>query len=793
MQATKINFLFVLTLIGILFASTGCDITGMVPQGKLLLYKTRIKVDKGESGVRKTDISLDEMNDLLVQKPIPGMFRSKIWFYGYANEGKPTALKKWVNRNLAAKPVIFDPSTLSVNEKTLQQYLDNHGFFHSRFSKSYFRRGKKAIVTFGITLSKPYFVRNVNYKIPDEELREIVLENAATSEVKTGQLYNTERLEAERERILILLRDHGYYTFDKQFIYFEVDSALRTRQLDITTCIQNLSESSGPDSLQQPELQHPRFYVRNVNIYPEFNPLNTDTGKIKILTDTSLIKGRTIVPKNYRYLFQRPLSIKPQTLNQFIFIEPLKPFKQTDVTQTYRRLSTLQLFRYINIQFKPVTDSNISENGNKPWLDCYIDLSRRPVQSTSFETEFTNTGGNPGMGGNINYANANLFRGGEIFSTRIKGALELQKGEATQTGGDNVLFFNSVEAGIEFGLTFPTFLIPVSKARFSKYFKPRTNLRTAFTYQKRPDYERYITNFSFGYRWEQNAFITHELFPFEVNSIKIYPDSAFQHYINNLRDPRLRNQYTDYLINSLRYAFTFRNQDINSAKDFIYLRSSIEPAGNLLWASHDIIRAEKNEIGQYTVFNIPFAQYIRTDIDFRYYNINYLRRNLVLRAFFGIGIPYGNSNVLPFEKGYFAGGSNGLRGFVYRRLGPGSYQNTNPIDYERMGDMQIEFNTEFRFPVYSFFHTALFADFGNIWLLNPSPDYPGGEIKSDRFFKEFAVDAGVGLRFDFSFFIFRLDPALPVFNPANPESERFVLTGSRVKDVIWNFGIGYPF
>lgn len=787
----KTFYFIVLLLFGFVF--TGCDITETVPKGKYLLHKTRINVDKSESGVKQTGISIDEMNDVLVQKPIPGIVRSKIWFYNYATKGKQTAFKKWVNRNLGAKPVIFDPATMAKNETTLQKYLDNHGFFNSRFSKSYFYRGKKAIITFGITLSKPYFIRNITYQIPDPELNEIIMHTHDESTIKTGQIYNADNLESERERIFAVMRDNGFYTFDKEYIYFEVDSTLKSRQLDIKTCIQNQSYPSSEDTTHIVEVHHPRFFVRYVNIFPEFNPLSTDTGKLKEISDTTLINRRKIVPPNYRYLFRKPLSIKPQTLNQFIYIEPLGPFRQTDVTQTYRRLSTLQLFKYINIYYKPVTDSNTSEFNSRRWLDCFIDLSRKPVQSLSLEAEATNTGGNPGMAGIINYSNSNFFRGGEIFYTRLKGALELQRGETSESSGQKVLFFNSVETGIEFGVTFPTFLIPFSRSGLSKYFKPKTTIRTAFSYQKRVNYERYITNLTFGYKWEQNTFITHELFPFEVNSIKIDPDSIFSDYINSLQDRRLKNQYTNYLINSLRYAFTFRNQNIDKPKNFIYFRSSFESAGNFLGVTHNMFKYEKNATDQYTVFNIPFAQYVRFDFDFRYYNINRFRRNLVFRTFFGIGIPYGNSMVLPFEKGYFAGGSNGMRGFVYRRLGPGSFLDLSTTDFEKMGDLQIEFNLEWRLPVYSFFHTAIFTDAGNIWLLKSSADYPGGDFKSDRFIKEFAVDGGIGLRFDFSFFIFRLDPAVPIFKPSNPENDRFVFTRNTIKDVVWNFGIGYPF
>jgi len=272
--------------------------------------------------------------------------------------------------------------------------------------------------------------------------------------------------------------------------------------------------------------------------------------------------------------------------------------------------------------------------------------------------------------------------------------------------------------------------------------------------------------------------------------VSLEPD--FQEIINDEPNDRIRNQYTDHMTLGPKYSFIFNNQDINKLKNFIFFRMNLETSGNLLQLLRYPLNAKQDSAGYFTYFGVRYSQYFKSDIDFRFYNVIDKTKSLVYRFYFGVGVPYGNSDVLPLEKGFYAGGSNGMRGWTYRLLGPGSYSNSEDV-FDRMGDIQIEANIEYRFPMYKWFKGALFADIGNIWLLEPNESYPGGEIELNDFYKELAIDMGFGFRFDFDFFILRLDVAAKAVNPARPEGNRWVLNKTQFSSLLWNLGIGYPF
>jgi len=473
-------------------------------------------------------------------------------------------------------------------------------------------------------------------------------------------------------------------------------------------------------------------------------------------------------------------------------MEPMQIYRQSDEKNTYKQLSGLPLFGYTSINFKEVADKSSTPDSLKNYLDCSINLVRRPVQSFSVETEGTTSGGKLGMNGNFVYQNLNIFRGAEVLTFKLTGGVEWQQGGVAKKN-NVLLFFNTFETGAEVSLDFPKFLLPVSQDRIPKLLRPRTTIKTGTNFQNRPDYKRYVTNISFGYNWRSKEFVGHSLTPIEINSVSIFPDSAFIQKINALNDPRLKNQYTDHFIMAIKYSYLYNDQVRNKVKNFTFFRWNFESAGNLLDFGNSILNTPKNENGLYTVWNIPYSQYLRSDIDFRYYFTFSENSTLVYRNLFGLGVPMGNSVVLPFEKGFYGGGTNDMRGWKYRSLGPGSYQDTSTTYFEKMGDIILEANLEYRFPVYGFLKGALFTDFGNIWLLNNSESYPGGKFNFNEILNEIAIDGGIGFRFDFSFFIFRIDGAAPLRDPAMPKGSRWQLSSLQMKDVIWNFGIGYPF
>ena len=298
-----------------------------------------------------------------------------------------------------------------------------------------------------------------------------------------------------------------------------------------------------------------------------------------------------------------------------------------------------------------------------------------------------------------------------------------------------------------------------------------------------------VLNFSFGYEWDESPEKKHYIKPFNISSIKMFPTPEFTRELEEIDDERLKNQYTDHLITAIQYSFVFNNQDVKKVKDFIFFRGDIETSGNIFYLFNNMLDSPKDTGGFYNILGIRYAQYARIQTDFRYYWMADRNNQVVFRLLAGTGVPYGNSVALPFEKGFYLGGANSMRAWIYRGLGPGGFSDPG-TNVDKMGDIVLETNMEYRFPLYDFFKGALFIDAGNVWLLKANDKFPEAEFKFDTFYKQIAVDAGLGIRLDFSFFLFRVDFAWRLRDPARPSGDRWVAD----KGIwFWNFGIGYPF
>jgi len=665
--------------------------------------------------------------------------------------------------------------------------LSNLGYFNAEINNESEVKNNKLHLTYNVYPGRPYIINSIKHRTKDSLIANTLEFIKTESLIKSGDIYNAYTLDDERERITAFLKDFGYFNFSKEYIYYEVDSSLSSHMMNVVMVVKNPQNRSSQSQDSLTEENHKQYSIGNVYINPDYDLQNTD----KVQKDTTKIAHTNTYYSDtshaYYFLHNNEMRIKTSPVIRSVLIRPDKFFALSDVQKTYRRLSKMRVFKYSNIHFEenPTSPDNI--------LDAHIDLARSKVQSYTIEAEGTNSSGKPGLGANLVYENKNIFRGAEIFQVRLTGALEGQKfnNELEGEEGSGLKFLNTLETGGELRLSIPKFIVPFRKENYSKTFQPTTTILTGLNYMQRPIYRRYISNASFGYNWAPNPTSNHLFFPIDLSSIKIFPTDEFQAKLDTINIARLKNQYTNHLIMALKYSFIFNNQDLKKLKNFVYLRANFESSGNVLKLYNTIINTDKGSDDYFKLFGIRYAQYIRTDLDFRHYNVISKEHRFVFRTVFGIGIPYGNSIALPFEKGFFAGGANGMRGWELRRLGPGSYSGTE--DFERIGDLQLEANVEYRFPIYSFFKGALFVDAGNVWLLNESTVFPSGEFKFNRFINEIAVDAGIGFRFDFDFFIFRIDVALPIHDPAQPEGDRWVINKSGFRDLGWNFGIGYPF
>jgi len=585
-----------------------------------------------------------------------------------------------------------------------------------------------------------------------------------------------------------LLRNKGFYKFSKDYIHYRVDSALNNHKVDVF--IDFLPRRNGSKTKEADKKPHKRYKIDEIIVNPDETLLSSRDSQ----SDTSIIDYKR--SKNGRdslrlqFVHDKPMRVKTKTYARRISLKNDGFYNFQKVQKTYNGLASLDITQFIRMDFSE--DEAKSQGDTLGYLDCRIRINRSDIHSVSVESEGTNTAGRPGVAARLVYQNKNLFRGGEVFDLSLSGALEAQS-NTTLASNDGFLFFNTIEGGADANLQLPKFLLPVKPEFFSRNYHPVTTIRGGYNYQERTDYRRYLANIALGYRWRQSQTKRHTLSPIDINTIKIFTAPGFQERLSQL-DKKYQEQYTDHLIASMKYSFIWNTQQVGKNEDFFYLRSNLETSGLFLNFLNKQTGLGSQGQDFSTLLNIRYAQFLRAEFDFRYYHYMNKNNTLVFHSMTGIGLPYGNSDALPFEKGFYAGGANGLRGWELRSLGPGGYNDPEVVQYDRIGDILMEFSMEYRFPIYSYLNGALFADAGNIWLLNKSNSYPRGHFAFNNFMSQMAVDAGFGMRIDLQFFIVRIDAALPLRIPEREPGSRWKsFFDMSVGDLVWNFGIGYPF
>ncbi|HET8963907.1 MAG TPA: BamA/TamA family outer membrane protein [Chitinophagales bacterium] len=806
-----------------------CNPTRKLKDGEHFLVNN-IVLDKD------TKLDKKDMEVYIKQKPnrkIFGFIRFHLWLHNLVNEQRLaqkqlTQSKKLERRNekriskgkkpitgrrqllgewlleIGEPPVVYDSLLSKKSASQIKLYLNSKGYFISHVKDSvHYRGNKRADVFYKIKAAAPYTINSLSYVIPDELVKYYVFADTVHSVIKRGSNYDVDVLQKERERITALLNNEGYYLFTKDYIQYKIDTSNTHNKVNITMNIRNYTEKYAASSDSLIQKPHPRFYINHVYINPDFVPKKFDT----MQKDTMEVNG-------YYILHKDRLRYKRRVLLNAIFIRKGELYQADNTQDTYKRLSELKAFKSIDIHFEKISEDH---------LDCFIQLSPILKQSFTIEAQGKNTSGNLGAELGIVYQNRNVFRGAEVLELKLKGGVEAQptsniNGDAnTQNNiGDlsnPVKQFNSIEIGPEANLYIPRFLLPF-RIKFSKQSNPKTIFTCSYMYQRRPDYTRYITNLSFAYTWKETAKKRHTISPLVINFVKVSLSPAFNVYLaEKVYDPYIRNSFSNHLSTSTRYSFVFNEQDIKKLANFPFLKINAESSGNLLRGFYNAANKiephtfEKDASGRYLLAGIPFSQYLRTDIDYRYYfNSNEINK-VVFRIAAGIGLPLVNFPSLPYERCFFSGGSNGIRAWRSRTLGPGSYSDVEQTGYNQFGDGQLEGNAEYRFKLFKFLHGAVFIDAGNNWLRRPDPTRPNGDFKLNRFYKEIAIGTGIGVRGDFNFFILRFDIGVKVRDPQFDESNRWVIEhwfdqrwkrDYRSKHSggyfnVFNIGIGYPF
>ncbi len=754
-------------------ALAACSSTKHVPEGEYLLDKATVDV------VDRDDVAEGELYNFLRQTPnhkVLGFAKLQLATYSLSGRDSTKWYNRWLRR-VGQPPVIYDAALTDASCRQLNLALVNRGYLDAAVTADTVSSGpKKMAVLYRLAAGEPHRIFMVDYNIPDTAIRRLVMADTAASDIHPGMLLDRNNLDNERGRITRLLRNAGYFNFNREYINFTADTVAGSKLAGLTLNIHAPAQVTE----MQAAVRHRKYVVRSVTY------LLTDGNEA--LSDTAAYGDISVVYGTDRY-------IKPKVLDEMCFIHPGLPYNAADVERTYEALGRLSIVKFINIEMTPA-----GSLGDFGLLDATIVLSRNKKMSVAVEVEGTNSEGDFGFGLGLTYQNRNLARGSELLTAKLRASYEALSGHY-----DGIINNRYTEFAGEVGITFPKFECPF----LSKSFKQRMLASTEFTlsanYQERPEYTRIILGTAWKWKWQQrrNGWQHRNTFDLvDINYVRL-PRSTID-FIDQIApsNPLLRYSYEDHFIMRMGYTYSRTNRRLPSATvnalsvqpRVSSLRVSGEIAGNLLYGISHLAGLHRSD-GVYKIFGIQYAQYVKGEIDYTFTR-NFNDRNAIaVHGGFGIAYPYGNSTMVPFEKRFYAGGANGVRGWGVRTLGPGAYDARNSVtDFiNQCGDIRLDLSVEYRAKLFWVLEGALFVDAGNIWTIKNYENQPGGEFRFDSFYKQIALAYGVGIRLDFTYFLLRLDLGVKAYNPAMNQERWPLIHPKWSRDTNFHFSVGYPF
>jgi outer membrane protein assembly factor BamA len=653
----------------------------------------------------------------------------------YVRQKEKPKLFSLFRNPFSRKPVIYDTLQARLSCQDLMTAMQNEGYMNAGVSLYTETKGKKLKATYLLHPGQPFLIGKVNYDIQDEGILQLLhLDQPANQQIKPGMRFTVETLDNERKRIAGLLSD---------FIHFAADTIMGRKDIALTLQLRKYKPNNN-----SPEVDHTRYLIRDVLFQ------SNDSDRI---------------------------HLRKQVLLNATAIKEGRPYDASALQRTYNNFARLQAVKYTNIKFAEVPDTNL--------LDCHIQISTNKPSTISFQPEGTNTAGDLGAAASITYTNRNLFHGSEQLSIEFRGAYE------AITGLEGYQDQNYTEFSVETKLVFPRFLAPFLSKSFRRRQTASSEWAVSWDFQNRPEFHRRVFSSAWRYRWsEPKHHLNYRFDLLDLNYVYMpWISSTFKRdYLDNAenRNAILRYNYEDIFI--MKTGFTVSYTDGVDA-----VRANFESAGNLLNGVSKGFGFKTNSQGQHTLFNIAYAQYVKFDFDYTHLFQFDKRNALALHAGLGVAYPYGNSTVLPFEKRYFSGGANSVRGWSVRELGPGKFKGTDGrIDFiNQTGDVKLDLNAEYRSSLFWKLQGALFIDAGNIWTLRNYAEQPGGQFKFTEFYKQIAASYGMGLRLNFDYFILRFDVGMKAINPAyESEKEHWSIIHPKLsRDFDFHFAVGLPF
>ena len=784
--------MFLFFIILIFFVS--CNPTKYVAQGEYLLESVDVRIDN-------KSITKEQLKSCIRQKPnkkIVGA-RFHLWLYNSSKLDKTNKWNEWLRKN-GEEPVIWQKSMTSRSAELLKIFLEKKGYYYAHVTDTVILKKKKADVFYSIKTGWPYIVNRVTYSIPDTAIARLVMADTIHTLVQPGMHFDHDVLKNECKRIVTNLKNKGYYNFAEDFIEYKADTTNLNRKINLEMFVKQHTERT--EDNQVVEAPYPLYSIRSLTVNASLNMQN-----LMDMTQAKKTASDTLTHGEVSYIIPQRFPVKATTIRNSVYIFPDSLYRLTHVNQTYQRLTGLRNFKQVSIEF---AESTRQTGLLMRDLDCNINLLPLPRQYYNAELEGTTSEGNLGGGVRLLYQNKSLFGHAEIFDLKLRGAVEAIATKTDGLGG----YKAKMEYEAEATLNVPKFLLPIHSDRFIRRYNPQTTFSILYNYQQYPGYYvRTVFNTSFGYNWRGSEVINHLVKPVDINFVQLpYKTAAFDSTLN--RYPYLKNSYQTHMVVSSSYTFV-RDMRLLNRENSFFIRASFETAGLLLDGIYRLSGQAKQPGQPYEMFNNQFSQFVKGDVDLRYYHTINGNNQMVARIFAGAGLPYGNSKTnivnedkgtsktvvaMPFEKKYYVGGANSIRGWRLRSLGPGSYRDSASFTSypNNTGDIKLEANLEYRFKLVWRLEGALFMDAGNVWDLHKDEDRPGADFNFNRFYREMALSGGLGLRFDFSYFIFRIDLGMKVHDPADKGRWAFTPKPGGNNRLGWDdfclsIAIGYPF
>ncbi len=783
-----------------LLTTLSCSVTRHIPQGSYFLQRVEVQDDK--EAPKEERVPGYVLQSYVRQSPNKRLLGTNIyvWAYNLANPDKDNFWNRF-KRKVGRAPVYYNNTLTEQGEQNLKAYLNSQGYYSSTasFEVDTTKRRRRAYVTYSVEQGEPYTIESHNYIFRDTLIEGLILRDTTKSLIKIGSPFNATTLNNERERIATSLRQTGYYNFSTNNIEYLADTLMGDRKVALTTIIKK--HLAGYDQQGAPIMENStRYIVSNVNIAPDFDPtvIMSDTAYLSRV-DTTRYRGINIVYEGEQ------ANVREKVLRQAVPIYPNSYFNSALVDETYKNLISIGYFKSARVLFAPTPSESIDPsqqeyNGPLKRVDstlitaspvshlmCNILCTPALTQSVKLEAEGSSTSSFYGLSFTVGYTNRNIFRGAEAFDVALSTGYEYMKAQDAAKR-------KASEIAITTGLSFPRFIVPYFASSFPNVMLPRTKLELSASYQDRPYYIRTLVGASWDYSWRsRSGKSSYTVRPIDIDVIDI--SDLNNDFYESLNNDYLEQSFQTQLVAGLSLSYAFNSQSTNSSLNSTMFRYNFESSGNLIDGIERLFDTPSDG-DTYHIFGIPYAQYIRTDVN--------VSRKIMLgevtaiaaRWYSGVGLAYGNSLSLPFDRLFYMGGSNSMRGWAPRTLGPGSTlsEDSNDDYPNKVGDIKLEANLELRFPVWGNVHGATFLDVGNVWYMSEdSYNDPDGIFHFDNFYKQLGLNTGLGIRIDITFAVLRFDWGDQLHNPNLPAGERWVINKFDWDYTSFNFGVGYPF